>query len=86
MMVSIMVSMETERVEKASSHDPIEMEILDVRRAHFYAWALRRLFVNMPDEDPRYNGEDKTAELKYSLHGTQDAAGNWEYEYAKALE
>ena len=31
-----------------------EVVIIDVRRAHFYAKALRRIFVQMPTEDPRH--------------------------------
>ena len=62
------------------------MTVLDVKRAHFYARAVRRVFIEMPTEDPRNTGGDRTAELRYSLYGTQDAAANWENTYASALE
>ena len=35
--------------------DQFEICIIDVRRAHFYAKAIRRVFVEMPKEDPRYD-------------------------------
>ena len=59
--------------------------LLDVRRAHFYAKALRKIFINMPREDPRFDPADPTAELVHSLYGTQEAAANWEAEYSRAL-
>ena len=73
MLVSLGVGAETMRRNTRQGR-PIEYIVLDVRRAHFYARALRRVFIKMPPEDPRYNAEDPTAELEYSLYGTQDAA------------
>ena len=64
----------------------MEMMVLDVRRAHFYARALRRIFVEMPREDPRYEECQGVAELLMSLYGTQDAAANWEAEYSDKLQ
>ena len=40
----------------------------------------------MPQEDPRFDAADPTAVLLQSLYGTQDAAANWEAEYASTLE
>ena len=62
------------------------MLILDVRRAHFYARALRRIFVEMPKEDPRWEQCQGVAELLMSLYGTQDASANWEAEYSSCLK
>ena len=59
--------------------------LLDVRRAHFYAKSIRRVFIRMPMEDPRFDPNDPTAELEHSLYGTQDAAANWEQEYSSRL-
>ena len=69
-----------------SRDDQMEMMILDVRRAHFYAKALRRIFVEMPREDARWNECQGVAELLMSLYGTQDAAANWEAEYSSKLQ
>ena len=71
------VGQETERKDHdQNDEDPIEILILDVRRAHFYAKSIRRVFAEMPLEDARAQGEDRTAELLCSLYGTQDAAAN----------
>ena len=55
LMVSRGVSAETERRAQPTGGDKageaIELMLLDVRRAHFYARAIRRVFVNMPPED-----------------------------------
>ena len=40
----------------------------------------------MPREDPRLDAADPTAVLLQSLYGTQEAAANWEAEYASTLE
>ena len=85
MVVSRGVCAETKRhedaktggIEKTVGGENIEFSVLDVRRAHFYARAIWRVFVKMPPEDPRYREEDPTAELTYSLYGTQDAVANW---------
>ena len=50
--VSEGVIRETKR-RKMAMTDPIEYIILDVRRAHFYARAIREVYVRMPAEDPR---------------------------------
>ena len=63
----------------------LELLIIDVRRAHFYAKALRRIFVEMPTEDPRWESCSGVAGLVMSMYGTQDAAANWEHEYTNTL-
>ena len=63
----------------------LEMMILDVRRAHFYAKALRKVFIRLPAEDPRAADPKMCGELLRSLYGTQDAAHNWENESATGL-
>ena len=78
-----MATIPDDEVEVAN--DPKEMLILDVRRAHFYAHALRRVFVEMPKEDPRSSQCQGVAELLKSFYGTQDAAANWEAEYSRRL-
>ena len=51
----------------------------DVRRAFFYAKALRPIWVELPEED--YDTEDEENDnvglLEMSLYGTRDAARNW---------
>ena len=55
-------------------------------RPHFYARAIREVYVKMPAEDPRFDPEEPTALLLQSLYGTQEAGANWEVAYSKALE
>jgi hypothetical protein len=59
--------------------------LIDIKRAHFYAPAQRRLFVELPPEDPRYGEDDICGELLQSLYGTRDASSNWEKEYTRSL-
>ena len=52
----------------------------DVRRAFFYAKAMRPAWIELPPED--YREEDKENDhvglLEMSLYGTRDAAQNWQ--------
>ena len=57
----------------------------DVSRAHFFAPALKRVFVRFPPEDPRAGEEGVCGELLQSMHGTLDAAANWESACAKVM-
>ena len=65
--------------------DRMGMMLVDIKRAHFYAAAQRRLFVDLPPEDAKYGQPDVCGELLQSLYGTRDASSNWEKEYAKSL-
>ena len=51
----------------------------DVRRAFFYAKALRPVWVELPQEDydEKDAREDNVGLLEMSLYGTRDAARNW---------
>ena len=51
----------------------------DVRRAFFYAKALRPVWVELPQEDytDKDAKEDNVGLLEMSLYGTRDAARNW---------
>lgn len=46
--------------------------LMDIKREHFYAAAQRRLFVELPPEDPRYGENDLCGELLQSLYGTRE--------------
>ena len=59
--------------------------LVDVRRAHFYAPARRRVFVELPPEDYQPGDEHVCGLLQYSLYGTRDAAQSWEEELASTL-
>ena len=61
------------------------MKRVDVKRAHFHADALRRVFIHLPPEDERAGEEGVCADLVRSMYGTRDAAANWEATYTKVL-
>ena len=49
---------------------------IDVKKAHFWSPARRRLLVELPPEAGYPS--DKVGLLKKSLYGTRDAPANWE--------
>ena len=53
---------------------------IDVKRAYFYAKAIRNVYIKLPDED-RQDG--KVGKLAKSMYGTRDAASNWEAQYVE---
>ena len=56
---------------------------IDIKRAFLNAHARRSVYVQLPPEDSE---EGKCGRLLKSLHGTLDAARNWEEEYSSYLE
>ena len=66
--------------------DPLCVLVLDIKRAHFYAPSKRRVFINLPPEDPRSIEEGVCGELRFSMYGTRDAASNWEDSYSEYLD
>ena len=54
----------------------------DVSRAYFYAKAIRKVFVEIAEEDREPGDENMVGELQYSMYGTRDAAQNWEEAYS----
>ena len=85
MLASIGIHTETAR-RSTKAAGATEFMILDVKRAHFYARAIREVYITMPKEDPSFDVADPTAVLLQSLDGTQDAAANWEAQYASTVE
>ena len=56
--------------------------LVDVSRAHFYADAVRDVFIQLPDEDPRSQEPGVCGKLLYC---TLDAAERWGEHYADTL-
>ena len=54
--------------------------MLDVRRAYFYARALRPIYIEIPAEDFRVGDGGLAARLEMSLCVTRDAGLNWSRE------
>ncbi len=57
----------------------------DIRRAYFYAPALREVYIELPEEDER-KAKGYIGVLRKSLYGTRDAARNWQVTYSDHLK
>ena len=62
--------------------------INDVARAFFEAAALRKVCIELPEEDksPSDQAKDLVGLLRMSLYGTRDAAKNWQEEVARMMK
>ena len=70
----------------ASSGDDQVVVTIDVRRAYFYAPATREVYVELPAEETVGHTERMRGKLLTSVHGTRDAAANWDAERRTSLE
>ena len=70
-----------------TGHEKIIM-INDVARAFFEAAAIRKVCIEIPEEDmnPADRGKDLVGLLYMSLYGTRDAAKNWQDEVARMMK
>ncbi len=62
-----------------------KLGIFDIKRAHFYGKARRRVFVELDEEDRKKHGSDKCGLLLRSMYGTQDASAIWQDDYCELL-
>ena len=69
----------------ANDEDPYGIRVVDVSRAHLYAKALRRVFVQSPQEDPSSQDPEACGELLMIMYGTQYAAANWTASYTNTM-
>ena len=56
---------------------------MDVKRAYFYADAIRQVYVQLADEDA---SPGMCGRLNKAMYGTRDATSNWERHYREHLE
>ena len=75
-----------EAAKGMNNANPICLMLIDIKRAHFYATAKRRVFVKLPPEDPHSREGGVCVELAFSMYGTLDVAANWEETYTSFLE
>jgi len=61
----------------------MKLDFIDVSRAYFHAPAIRKVYVELPDEDAE---EGMVGLLMKSMYGTRDAAQNWNAEYTRFME
>ena len=66
--------------------EDIFQAIADVSRAHFYADAVRDVYVRLPDEDPKAKQPCMCGKLRKTMRGSLDAAQRWGEHYAQDLE
>ena len=66
--------------------DPFLISIADVSRAHFYADAVRDVYVRLPDEDPKTKQPSVCGKLRKTMCGSLKAAQRWGEHYAQVLE
>ena len=66
--------------------DPFMISIADVSRAHFYADAVRDVYVRLPDEDPKAKEPGVCGKLRKTMYGSLDDAQRWGEHYAQVLE
>ena len=60
--------------DPATTKDPMKAMLVDVSRAHFYAKAVRDVFIELPPEDPRAGDGKTCGKLLKTMYGTLDAA------------
>ena len=71
----------------AASHSPeLSLMPVDVSSAYFNAKAQRPVLVKLPAEDCSGKDVAKIGLLKKSMHGTTDAASNWDRDWQGHLE
>ena len=68
------------------AEDPFLISIADVSRAHFYADAVRDVYVRLPDEDPKAKQPGVCGKLRKTMYGFLDAAQRWGEHHALVLE
>ena len=57
--------------------------LIDVRRAHFYSAARRKVFVELPVE--ACTDKSKVGRLLRSMYGSRDAGVNWEFAICQVM-
>ena len=58
---------------------------IDVKRAYFYAKALREIYVEVDEKDKEEEDGDVVGKLNFAMYGTRDAASSWEACYTEVL-
>ena len=64
----------------------LSVQLIDVSRAHFYADAVRDVFVRLPPEDPRSHEHGLCGKLCKTMYGSLDASEQWSIHYGAVLE
>ena len=70
---------------KGKPDDGLCLMLIDVSRAHFYARSKRRVFIDLPAEDPRAGEPGLCGEQERTMYGTYDVAALWADDYSGHL-
>ena len=62
------------------------ISVAEVSRAHFYADAVRDVYVRLPDKDPKAKQPGVCGQLRKTMYGSLDAAQRWGEHYTQVLE
>ena len=73
------------KIKPNGKTDPYVMGFFDIKRAHFYGKAKRRIFVELEGPDAAKHGPGKVGLLNRSMYGTQDASAIWQDDYSEML-
>ena len=68
------------------AEDPFLVSIADVRRAHFYADAVRHVYAPLPVEDPKAKQPGVCGKFRKTMYGSLGAAQRWGEHNAQVLE
>jgi hypothetical protein len=60
--------------------------ILDVKCAFLYGSMRRRVYIELPRQDPRHGSGDTVGLLKKAMYGTRDAPQIWQEEVQRTME
>ena len=71
--------------DPAKQSDPLKVVLVDVSRAHFYAPAVRDVFIQLPPEDEESKVPGRCGKLHRTMYGTLDAAEQWGIHYSNTL-
>jgi len=63
----------------------LKMALWDISRAHFYGTPKRKIYIELPSEEPAADGGKMCGLLEKSMYGTQDAPSIWQSHYSQIL-
>ena len=71
--------------QRSAHGEKLKLGLWDISRAHFYGTPKRKIYIEIPSEDPRSEGGTMCGLLQKSMYGTQDAPNIWQAHYSSIL-
>jgi hypothetical protein len=69
--------------EPGKPQEGMKIDFIGISRAFFQADAIRKVYVQLPQEDYQ---EGMCGRLRKSMYGTRDTAQNWSDTYVRLME